>query len=227
MPVTINGSGPIAGVTSINTTVTDTELGYLDGVSSALQTQINTKAADSSQGLYLITPTSIANSGGSASASGGAVTFTGVTSVSLNGVFTSTYDNYCIVIANTASAANLLMRLRSSGTDNTTSDYSHGIYQYTSANVAQAAVVGSATSSWTVSCFATNQGMTLDIYSPYLSAHTTAAGMGSYSYSSTPYASSQMLGAGFKATTSFDGFSLYVASGTATGIVRVYGYKNS
>lgn len=43
MPVTIGGSGPITGVTSINTTVTDTELGYLDGVTSALQTQINGK----------------------------------------------------------------------------------------------------------------------------------------------------------------------------------------
>lgn len=43
MPVSIGGNGPITGVTSINTTVTDTELGYLDGVSSALQTQINGK----------------------------------------------------------------------------------------------------------------------------------------------------------------------------------------
>lgn len=43
MPVSIGGNGPITGVTSINTTVTDTELGYLDGVTSALQTQINAK----------------------------------------------------------------------------------------------------------------------------------------------------------------------------------------
>jgi len=49
-------------------------------------------------GLRLITPTSIANSGGSSSASGGAVTFTGVTSVSLNGCFTSTYANYFVTL---------------------------------------------------------------------------------------------------------------------------------
>lgn len=54
MPVSIGGNGPITGVTSINTTVTDTELGYLDGVTSALQTQINAKANTSTQGmLYL------------------------------------------------------------------------------------------------------------------------------------------------------------------------------
>ena len=50
MPVTINGSGPIAGITSLNTSVSDTELGYLDGVTSAIQTQLNT-----SKGMILIT----------------------------------------------------------------------------------------------------------------------------------------------------------------------------
>lgn len=43
MPIVLNGSGPVTGVTSLNTTVSDTELGYLDGVTSALQTQINSK----------------------------------------------------------------------------------------------------------------------------------------------------------------------------------------
>ncbi len=45
-------------------------------------------------GLSMVNPTSIANSGGTASASGGQVTFTGVTSISLNGVLTITDDNY-------------------------------------------------------------------------------------------------------------------------------------
>ena len=59
MPVTIGGSGPITGVTSINTTVSDTELGYLDGVSSALQTQINGKATYTDWTSY--TPTLTTN----------------------------------------------------------------------------------------------------------------------------------------------------------------------
>jgi hypothetical protein len=42
-------------------------------------------------GLAPATPTSIANSGGSASLSGNTVTFTGVSSVSLNGCFTGDY----------------------------------------------------------------------------------------------------------------------------------------
>lgn len=48
MPITINGTGPIDGVTSLNTSVSSTELGYLDGVTSALQSQINTRAPLSS-----------------------------------------------------------------------------------------------------------------------------------------------------------------------------------
>lgn len=50
MPVTIGGSGPITGVTSINTTVSDTELGYLDGVTSAIQTQLAGKGTINTNG---------------------------------------------------------------------------------------------------------------------------------------------------------------------------------
>lgn len=38
MPVSINGSGPIDGITSLNTTVSSTELGYLDGVNGPILT---------------------------------------------------------------------------------------------------------------------------------------------------------------------------------------------
>ena len=58
MPVTINGSGPIAGITSLNTTVSDTELGYLDGVTSAIQTQLGGKADTTGNGAWTsYTPT--------------------------------------------------------------------------------------------------------------------------------------------------------------------------
>jgi hypothetical protein len=48
MPLDINGQGSISGITSLNTsasvTLSETELGYLDGVTSGLQSQINTKS---------------------------------------------------------------------------------------------------------------------------------------------------------------------------------------
>lgn len=45
MPITINGTGPIDGITSLNTSVSSTELGFLDGVTSAIQTQFNNLSA--------------------------------------------------------------------------------------------------------------------------------------------------------------------------------------
>lgn len=58
MPITINGTGPIDGITSLNTTVSNTELGYLDGTTSAIQTQLGSKADILSNGAWTsYTPT--------------------------------------------------------------------------------------------------------------------------------------------------------------------------
>jgi hypothetical protein len=43
MSLQLSGSGAVTGVTSINTDVSDTEIGYLDGVTSALQSQLGSK----------------------------------------------------------------------------------------------------------------------------------------------------------------------------------------
>lgn len=76
-------------------------------------------------GMVLMTPTSIAFSGTSASiGANGSVEFSAVTSLSLNGVFTGDYDNYMIVTGqlsqNDATARALSLRLRSSGVDSST-----------------------------------------------------------------------------------------------------------
>lgn len=55
MPISISGDGPITGITSLNTTVSSTELGYLDGTTSAIQTQFNNRSTYSDWQSY--TPT--------------------------------------------------------------------------------------------------------------------------------------------------------------------------
>ena len=77
-------------------------------------------------GLVVMTPSSISYSGTSASINAdGSVDFSAVTSLSLNGVFTSNYDNYMVNLryTNTTSAAAIYFRLRSSGTDQSTGGY--------------------------------------------------------------------------------------------------------
>ena len=67
-------------------------------------------------GLWTTVPTSVANG----TISGNAVTFSGVSSVSLNGVFTSDFDAYRIVASMYGSAFSYAtLRWRASGTDDT------------------------------------------------------------------------------------------------------------
>jgi hypothetical protein len=84
-------------------------------------------------GLKLLVPTSVAVGSGSASiGTAGQVTFTGASSVSINGVFSSTYDSYRIMFHVTSASANNypILRLRASGTDNSSSNYNFGIRQF-------------------------------------------------------------------------------------------------
>jgi len=176
-------------------------------------------------GLRLVTPTSIANSGGSASASGGAVTFTGVTSLSLNGVFSSGYDNYRIIIRSVYSTGtNGFMRLRAAGTDNTTAS-SYVVQELTasSTSVNGSRITADNWRSWSGAVTITN-GVAFDIYSPFL-ATSTALTSSEINSSSGAYLANY---AGtHNQTTSYDGATFYVTSGNITGIIRVYGYQNS
>lgn len=175
-------------------------------------------------GLVIVAPTSIANSGGSASASGGEVTFTGVTSVSLNGCFTSTYDNYKIVSYLTSNQvdANIRNRMRVSGSDASGSNYSRQSLQSSSTTVSGAR--SSNATDFIVSVAGTGSPtlMVYDMARPFLAASTLFLGKGSGRDIETwDFSGLHTL------ATSYDGFSIYPSSGTITGTLRVYGYDNS
>jgi hypothetical protein len=185
-------------------------------------TSISQANAEVPAGLRLITPTSIASSGGSSSASGGEVTFTGVSSISLNGVFTSASANYRVVVDYSISASNtFLMRLRASGSDDTSASY-NSQQNYAQASVAATQQVAS--SSWQLhSAIGSGASMNvLDVVAPNLSANTRLVFMGY-----VPTASATWGSGNFGATTQFDGFTIYPGAGTITGIVRVYAYENN
>jgi hypothetical protein len=220
MPVTINGSTGLTGVAAIDN-VSSTELGYVDGVTSAIQTQLNAKAADSSQGLYLITPSSTANSGGSVTVTGGAVAFSAVNNVSLNGVFSATYDNYGLLLTVTGSTSSSVnLRMRASGSDAAT-NYNWQVINANSTTVSGAAV----TSQTSYAISDTGTGKTtadLLLFDPFKAEATNVHLRANARTINTLY-----MNIGQHTTaTSYDGFTLIAASGTITGTVRVYGYKN-
>ena len=123
-------------------------------------------------GLKLIVPTSVAGSGVSVSATG-KVTFTAATTVSVNGCFTSSYDNYLIVMRMKASSGNpnIQVRMRASGSDATGSNYTR---QYLTAD--STTVAGGRDTSQT---YATNgftstgeSGVHIYVYGSYLAQPT-------------------------------------------------------
>jgi len=145
-------------------------------------------------------------------------------SVIFNNCFSSTYENYLINVKGTYSAAtSLSFRLRVAASDNTTSNY---LANRLVANGGTISGTAFTATSFQQVAYSTNDdanALTLTIFSPQLTARTSFVGSG-ISQSSTI---TNLLTSGFfNATTSFDGFTLLPASGTFTGTVRVYGYKN-
>jgi len=146
--------------------------------------------------------------------------FSAASSVSLDNVFTSDYDNYRVMFTGSSSAGGtLLMRLRSSGSDATGSDYSRQLLEsYGTTVLASSATATSVYVTWlsTILGF-----MALDMFSPHLSVLTAYSSMGG-----KPSNSIQVIGH-HNVASSYDGLTIYPTSGTITGTIRVYGYRNS
>lgn len=197
-------------------------------VSGAFATQTY---ANNAGGLQLVTPTSIANSGGSSSLSGGAVTFTGVTSISLNGVFSSTYDTYRVILRLTAASVNNspTIRLRSSGTDTTANYYYGGTA--VSAIGGQVNQIGSNVASFGTGAVSGTYGdftsLSIDVGAPMITARDKTINMILSTHDGTQPFWASIAGALLNTATAYDGFTYTASTGNVSGVIRVYGYKNS
>ena len=154
-------------------------------------------------------------------------TFTSVAAVSApTSSFTSTYTNYKVIFTLTSAPTDALtLRLRASGSDNTTSAYYTGQnrinYSGTRSDYGGSGLssinLGTTSSSppeWTQ--------YTLDFRNPQVALQTTINIFGS----SGSIVSTTGVGA-FNGTTAFDAFSIIIASSTISGNYRIYGYQNS
>ena len=170
-------------------------------------------------GLVPVAPTSIANSGGSASTSGYTTTFTGVSSISLNGVFSADYDNYRIMVRHTGSTSyGFRIRLRASGTDASGNDYrNQQIYTSGSATVLGAY---NASTQGEIGPGGTNAVLLgADIQDPNRSAQTGVVGQSARDGDFSNFGIVHTL------SSAYDGFTLFPSTGTLTGVVSVYGYR--
>lgn len=140
----------------------------------------------------------------------------GVSSQSVNDVFSSTYENYRVVFTiNGPDVNNLLFRIRVGGADLTSSTY-----QETNGSTASATSITLANTEARGSC-----GY-FDIFRPFSTDYTHLLARVSFLRSNAQWGLTS-LGGAVNNTTSYTGFTLFPGSSTfTTGTIRVYGYNN-
>lgn len=180
-------------------------------------------------GLVQLTPSSIAVSSGSASVTNGLITFSGVTTISMNDIFSGSYANYqfnLVITQSSVANADINGRLRVSGSDLAASYYVGGVFQeggtlqaINNLNIGhwQLGRTHSATDP------NSHSALNFKVFQPFPARPSTFF---TESTSWTNSAMSSFRFSGFNtALTSYTGFSLFANTGTFSGTLQVYGYR--
>ena len=180
-------------------------------------------------GMDLITPASIGGDG-LLSLSGGNIAFQSSKIINVNKSFSSLYDNYKIILnVNGAPGyGNINLRLRSAGTDISSSTYSYSQIYFTSivggtrTLLTTSLVVGYAIGTPNI-----GTNFVIDMCSPFINQATSYNSLGGYAdIAGTNIEVDHYYGTQLS-TTSFDGFTLYTDNARAmNGSLRIYGYRN-
>jgi hypothetical protein len=151
-------------------------------------------------------------------------TFSAVSSQTIDSLFSSTYENYCMIInisAVSAANTNILGYFRSAGADVTSNNNTENFIQYstslTGASTGSTIEFGRASSS-----YASFSNFIVDIFNPELARITTISSSGGWVIGAgVPY---QYRSFGYNgSTTQMTGIKLYPSTGTMTGEVSIYG----
>jgi hypothetical protein len=178
-------------------------------------------------GLNLVIPTGA--TGGTVSANGAVTIGSGVSTVSVTGAFSATYDNYKIVLTGGVTSTSEAINFQLGPTS--VSQYNNQYYQniiYT--NFAGAAPAAAFTSNGTFFPFniysfgANGYNASFEVFSPFKTTYTEVQGLRG------GIAGGANVGPaiGFhNSLNSFSGFQLITSAGTMTGgTIRIYGYNN-
>lgn len=161
-------------------------------------------ATPSSGGLVLLNTTS----------------FSAVASQSINDVFSTTYNNYKIVIYTSAdSDRDMQLRLRVSGSDNSTASSYNWHRQ---ASFSGTALLADRTDTyWNIGASATAAKFPqiIELGNPFIAEPTGITAVGGR------HTLSQFMTGYHNQSTSYTGFTLFPNTGTITGSVSVYGYS--
>jgi hypothetical protein len=152
--------------------------------------------------------------------------FTAASTVSVDECFTSDYDNYVVMLkATTSTSAEVRMCTRASGVDETGSVYEkNGVYVANSTTVTGAQANAAAFFGLSVGAAYYRRAIRIELFDPFAAEYThVLATAGNVETTSNAY---QSLSGAVTNTTSYDGISFFPDTGTITGTLRVYGYRN-
>lgn len=211
------------------------DLGAVETYFTAYNSSTNPGGRDSagwyvtnrSAGFVTMRPTSsVIVSGSGAYNAMGTLNFSSATSVSLNGIFNSSFSNYKVIFTgqNSSGGANFVMRLRASGTDLTTAGYQSVSMRSRSDN-STVINAGASTDSFILSGGSSSSddfAGEMTIYRPALTARTYASGQ--HSIRETEILSYIMTTGGHtRNINQYDGITFAPTAGTITGSITVYG----
>jgi len=178
---------------------------------TAIDTSMNTALGTKKSGLVLLNTTS----------------FSGVSSQSVNDVFSATYTNYMIQITSVNDTTNnlLRMRFRVGGADETGTQYSYTGFQTATNNTSGMNGSSLGTTSFVIGeMYKRTFLCTIQLARPFatdyktLTAHSFTNDSGSPNY--------QVVTGGMSLnTTSYTGFTIIPGASTMSGVVKTYGYN--
>lgn len=157
-------------------------------------------------------------------------TATSGATVSVNNCFSATYNNYRVIVsdARTGVVAAGSLRMRTGGTDNTTSNYFYNgqFMGYTATTIT--GINGSAVTNFDSNMVteATNSSSAIyDIFSPFQATSTGVSGSGLDQR--TGGGGNRTISGFFTGSTSFDGITFITGSTFTNVVITVYGYRIS
>lgn len=177
-------------------------------------------------GLVTLVAPTINTSGGVATANTNrVVSFSAATSISLNNIFTSDYEDYKIniKIASASTQTAIYIRYRAAGVDSTNTLYRQGFHVIRTDNTTTTITQNVDSKCYVLDVNTSGGSVSADIKSPQISNETYihAKGMG---YQSGWFASISGDGI-YDGSASFDGLTMYPGTGNITGTIQVFGYE--
>ena len=142
--------------------------------------------------------------------------------VSIDNVFSATYENYLIKY-NLTCGGSLRWQLRVGGVTTVGTGYNTTYEYYLMTGTGNAIVVNTGLGHWSMQGASTLARGTVEVYQPFTASSTSAtfeniSETGEYFFQG---------GAQHTGSTSFDGLHFSLAAGTMTGTIRIYGRANS